>query len=287
MNGPVLSGGVIVLVAVLLWMLYLLPSWRGKYQYNAAERNAVRLNQALRVLAETSETPEEVHLELNARTALAQQKLAKRLQSEKEAAELVKLRAELAATRADPVVRQARARRRVRVVAASVLAIGLAVAGLGVWQVVTGGSQVLIWVGGAAAVAGALALQKMASVARRALARPAAEVVAAPASRVSPPLHDQGRASWTPRPLPAPMAQVTGSLAQTARAEIEAKQDLVRAERMAELRRRAAQMAPAEPVALPAPAAAEEASPYARMGFVDDAEIEQHVRRMLQRRAAG
>mgnify|MGYP007112216699 CR=1 FL=1 len=284
MNGPVLSGGVIVLVAVLLWMLYLLPSWRGKYQYNAAERNAVRLNQALRVLAETSETPEEVHLELNARTALAQQKLAKRLQSEKEAAELVKLRAELAATRADPVVRQARARRRVRVVAASVLVIGLAVAGLGLWQVVTGGSQVLIWVGGAAAVAGALALQKMASVARRALARPAAEVVAAPASRVSPPLHDQGRASWTPRPLPAPMAQVTGSLAQTARAEIEAKQDLVRAERMAELRRRAAQMAPAEPVALPAP---EEASPYARMGFVDDAEIEQHVRRMLQRRAAG
>ena len=77
MDGPVLSGGVIVLVAVLLWMLYLLPSWRGRFQYDAAERNAVRLNQALRVLAETSETPGEVRLELNARTALAQQKLAK------------------------------------------------------------------------------------------------------------------------------------------------------------------------------------------------------------------
>lgn len=101
MDGPVLSGGVIVLVAVLLWMLYLLPSWRGRFQYDAAERNAVRLNQALRVLAETSETPGEVRLELNARTALAQQKLAKRLQSEKEAAELMALREELAATRAD------------------------------------------------------------------------------------------------------------------------------------------------------------------------------------------
>jgi len=44
MDGPVLSGGVIVLVAVLLWMLYLLPSWRGRFQYDAAERNAVRLN---------------------------------------------------------------------------------------------------------------------------------------------------------------------------------------------------------------------------------------------------
>ena len=40
----------------------------------------MRLNQALRVLAETSETPEEVRLELSARTALAQQKLAKQVQ---------------------------------------------------------------------------------------------------------------------------------------------------------------------------------------------------------------
>lgn len=290
MNGPVLSGGVIVLVAVLLWMLYLLPSWRGRYQYNASERNAVRLNQALRVLAETSETPDEVRLELNARTALAQQKLAKRLQSEKEASELIRLRAELAATRADPVLRQARARRRVRVVAASVLILGLSIAGLGVWQLVSGGAQILIWIGGALAVVAAVALQKMASVARRSLSRPAAEVLPEPAPRVSPPLHDQGRASWTPRPLPAPMAQVSGSLAHTARAEIEAAQELRRAERVAELRRRAAQMAPPEPVALPAPpapAAAEAASPYSRMGFVDDAEIEQHVRQMLQRRAAG
>ena len=290
MNGPVLSGGVIVLVAVLLWMLYLLPSWRGRYQYNAAERNAVRLNQALRVLAETSETPEEVHLELNARTALAQQKLAKRLQSEKEAAELVKLRAELAATRADPVLRQARARRRVRVVAASVLVIGLSVAGLGIWQVVAGGSQVLVWVGGVVSVLAALTLQKTASVARRAMNRPAAALLSQSAPRVSPPLHDQGRATWTPRPLPAPMASVNGSLAQTARAEIDAKQELRRAERVAELRRRAAHMAPPEPVTLPSPAARGEqdaVSPYARMGFVDDAEIEQHVRQLLQRRAAG
>ncbi len=58
--------------------------------------------------------------------------------------------------------------------------------------------------------------------------------------------------------------------------------------RVAELRARAAQMAPPEPVTLPAaPAAAESASPYAQMGIVDDAEIEQHVRQLLQRRATG
>jgi hypothetical protein len=28
-------------------------------------------------------------------------------------------------------------------------------------------------------------------------------------------------------------------------------------------------------------------SPYARMGYVDDAEIEAHVRRMMERRATG
>lgn len=54
MGGQVLGGGVIVAVTVLLWLVYLLPSWHSRRQYDAAERNAVRLNQALRVLAETA-----------------------------------------------------------------------------------------------------------------------------------------------------------------------------------------------------------------------------------------
>ncbi|MFS0895254.1 hypothetical protein [Microbacterium sp. 179-I 3D3 NHS] len=281
MDGPVLSGGVIVLVAVLLWMLYLLPSWRGRFQYNAAERNAVRLNQALRVLAETSETPGEVRVELNARTALAQQKLAKRVQSEREAAELEALRRELAATRADPVLRQARARRRVRVVATTTLVLGVVLAGLGVWQILATGTQTLAWGGGVLVVCAGLTLQRMASVARRSARRPAA---AAPASapRVAPELHDQGRATWTPRPLPEPMVAVAGSRAQTARAEIDAQEERLKAARVAALRERAERMAPAAPAQLPAAS-----SPYATMGFVDDAEIEAHVRELLARRATG
>ncbi|MGH3688658.1 MAG: hypothetical protein ACRDT7_00755 [Microbacterium sp.] len=281
MDGPVLSGGVIVLVAVLLWMLYLLPSWRGRFQYNASERNAVRLNQALRVLAETSETPGEVRFELNARTALAQQKLAKRVQSEREAAELESLREELAATRADPVIRRARSRRRVRVTATSTLLVGLVVAGLGVWQLLATGSSVMLWLGGAAILVAGVALQRMAAVAGR-VAR-ATHVVAAPAaSRVAPELHDQGRATWTPRPLPEPLVSVAGSRAQAAQAQMEAQEQRRKAARVAALRERAEQMAPEAPVALPAAS-----SPYARMGFVDDAEIEAHVREMLSRRAAG
>ena len=88
MDGQVLGGGVIVAVSVLLWLVYLVPSWYERRQYDAAERNAVRLNQALRVLAETSETPDEVRLELNARTALAQQREAKRALAEREPANL-------------------------------------------------------------------------------------------------------------------------------------------------------------------------------------------------------
>ncbi|MFJ4222584.1 hypothetical protein [Microbacterium sp. NPDC089695] len=287
MGGPVLSGGVIVLVAVLLWLLYLLPSWRGRFQYDAAERNAVRLNQALRVLAETSETPDEVRLELNARTALAQQKLAKRLQSEKEAAELVALREQLAAAKADPVLRQARARRRVRVFATSLLVSGLAVTGVGVWQLVASQAQILLWVGGAVVVTAALLLQRMASVAGRSVRR-TVESAQPARERVSPPLHDQGPATWTPRALPEPLVSVAGSRAQVARAEIDAQEAVRKAARLAELRERAERMAPAAPARIPAPVAAETApSPYARMGFVDDAEIEAHVRDLLARRAAG
>ncbi|WP_341973972.1 hypothetical protein [Microbacterium sp. LWO13-1.2] len=281
MDGPVLSGGVIVLVAVLLWMLYLLPSWRGRFQYNAAERNAVRLNQALRVLAETSETPGEVRLELNARTALAQQKLAKRVQAEKESAELEELRRELAATRADPAVRQARVRRRVRVAATTTLLVGASLVGLGVWQVVATGAQMLLWIGGCTVVLAGVALQQMAAVASRAARRSVPRPIAA-APRVAPPLHDQGRASWTPRPLPEPLVSVAGSRAQAARAEMDAQDERRKAARLAELRERAERMARPAPPQIPAAT-----SPYARMGFVDDAEIESHVREMLARRAAG
>jgi hypothetical protein len=173
----------------------------------------------------------------------------------------------------------------VRVTASALLVIALAVAGIGVWQLVNGGAQLLIWVGGALALVAAVILQKMAAVARRAALRPASIAMEDAAPRVSPPLHDQGRASWTPRPLPESMAAVAGSATQIARAEIEAQQQLRRAARVAALRERAEQMAAPAPV--PLPAAKEAPSPYARMGFVDDEEIEQHVRQLLERRAAG
>lgn len=292
MNGPVLSGGVIVLVAALLWLLYFLPSWRGQHQYDAAERNALRLNRALRVLAETSETPREVHLELNARTALAQQRLAKRVQSDREQAELQRLREQLAATHADPAFRRARARRRARLVATVLFALALAAIGVGAWQLAGGGSALLIWIGGAVALFAFGMLQRMAAVARRA-ARRSASVATAPPIDVAPAreaeLHDQGPRTWTPRTLPEPLVSVTGSRAHAARATIDAQVLAREAARAAELQRKSEELAPPAPRELPMVAEARTASdsPYSRMGYVDDAEIEAHVRRLLAQRAAG
>lgn len=71
----VVGGGVLVAVAAALWIVYLLPNWFRRRQYEASERHAIRLQQTLRVLAETAETPEAVRLEATAREVVAQRRI--------------------------------------------------------------------------------------------------------------------------------------------------------------------------------------------------------------------
>ncbi|HEX5857567.1 MAG TPA: hypothetical protein VFY91_05605 [Microbacterium sp.] len=285
MGGPVLGGGVIVLVAALLWLVYLLPSWHGRHQYNAAEKNAVRLNQALRVLAETSETPGEVRLELNARTALAQQRLARRTRAELESAQLEQARRELAAARAQPAARRARARRRARLLTTLVGLTAIALAAWGAWLVVATGSQVMLWSGVLLSVVCGLLLRRMARIgARGAVRAEVAEPVMEPVVQdVALPVAP----SWTPRPLPRPLSASAGSRAAAALDAAEALRVAAREEailvRAAE--RQPPSIAAARRVHERAAASAE--SPFTGMGHVDDAEIEAHVRQLLARRAAG
>jgi hypothetical protein len=302
MDGQLLGGGVVVAVAVLLWLVYLLPTWQSRAQYNAAERNAVRLNQALRVLAQTSETPEEVRVELTTREAAATQRLARRLQAEQSRLKLEesrlrrdrdlvaieRKRAELAALRAAPEVRQAKARRRVRLAATLLVAAGMAVAGLGVWALVAGVGVAGLVAGGAMVVTGAIVLQRMAAVQARSASRAAATVQAPPVRRSSAPavLIDEADRGWVPRSLPAPLTATAGSRAQTARAEADARDALRRAAEQEALRVRAAELRPAPVSIETARTEAPAASAYARMGYVDDAEIEAHVRELLARRAS-
>jgi len=70
-----IGGGVLVAAAAALWIAYLLPSWLRRRQYLATERNAVRLQQTLRILAETAETPEPVRFEATAREVATQQRI--------------------------------------------------------------------------------------------------------------------------------------------------------------------------------------------------------------------
>lgn len=69
------GGGLVVVAAAALWLVYLIPTWLRRREYLATERNAVRLQQTLRILAETAEVPEEVRVEANARTVVEQQRM--------------------------------------------------------------------------------------------------------------------------------------------------------------------------------------------------------------------
>jgi len=91
----VVGGGVLVAVAAALWIVYLLPNWFRRRQYEASERHAIQLQQTLRVLAETAETPEAVRLEATAREVVAQRRiLAAQEQAAAHQAEAARLAAE-------------------------------------------------------------------------------------------------------------------------------------------------------------------------------------------------
>lgn len=314
MGGQVLGGGVIVAVAVALWLVYLLPSWASRYQYTSSERNAVRLNQALRVLAETSETPREVRLELNARTALAQQRLARRAQAEREQADLAvaraaleaakeesaterelaraaqaeavaAARAERAAVRERPALRRARARRRMRLTTTVLAIAALAATGVGAWQFLSAATSVLLWAGGGTFLLCAVVLIRMSRVASRGAVR---ERPVAATERVAPAMPDLavGRprsAAWTPRELPKPLASSSGSRAAAVLDAQEAREALRVAAREEAIRDLAQQN---QPPSIDEARVAR-ASEFTRMGYVDDAEIEAHVRDLLTRRAVG
>ncbi|WP_449283160.1 hypothetical protein [Leucobacter sp.] len=164
MTGGVLGGGVIFVIAALLWAAVLVPAWIRRREFRAAERNAARLQRTLRVLAETAEVPQEVHLEATARQALAHEKLLRTAQKRQEAerqaelaeARAVQVRAEIHAQRMQrkqaAVQRSARLRkpvvRRFRALAALGALVGLIGALVGIGFAVAGsGVAIVVWSG--------------------------------------------------------------------------------------------------------------------------------------------
>lgn len=160
MTGGVLGGGVIFVIAALLWAAVLVPAWARRREFRAAERNALRLQRTLRILAETSEVPQEVRLEATAREALAHEKLLRTAQRQQEAereAELAEARA--ASVRAEIRAQQMRRRqaaaqraaklrrpaaRRVRAIAALGALMGLLGALVGIGLLIAGSGPALL-----------------------------------------------------------------------------------------------------------------------------------------------
>ncbi|MBP1242674.1 hypothetical protein ABID92_001432 [Frigoribacterium sp. PvP120] len=220
------GGGVVLALVAVLWLVYLVPTWHRRQEYLATERNAVRLQQTLRILAQTAELPEEVRIEANARSVADAQRILRQEEGKREALrrahEAARQRAltrELAA--AAPVLRAAdhdpalaaRRLRRSRLVSTLVLvASALAV----VVGVASFASAWLLAVAGVVFGAGSVAvLSQLAAVSR---ARARRQRVVTPAGEAQPlrdfsdgfssaPAEDAAQASrsWTPVPVPAPL----------------------------------------------------------------------------------
>ncbi len=224
------GGGIVLLLAAVLWLVYLMPSWAARRQYLATERNAIRLQQTLRILAQTAELPEEVRVEMNAKSLAEAQRVAR----SEEAKRTAIVRAHEAARQREitrrlaeqaPVLERAAnvpaltamRMRRSRLGATLLGTVGLVVA---VVVLVTAPQLWLVAVAGLLAVGGSAAvLAQLHQVARARKARAAA--AGADATRASrpatawtdpaPPLSDRAPTgpardrSWTPNAVPKPL----------------------------------------------------------------------------------
>jgi hypothetical protein len=211
-------GGIIIALSALLWLAYLLPTWLRRRQYLATERNAVRLQQTLRVLAETAEVPDEVRAEASARSVAEQQRALRRVAEEAEAAARAR---DAAAARALPKVAPqtvasptaAVRLRRTRLTATGVLALALVGILVGIGQVASAGVWGLLVVSSIAAMLALAGLQRMSRIAQ------ARKVAQAPVRRVVrtafPDFGEQQEPQaaapvveaqpWTPVPVPKPL----------------------------------------------------------------------------------
>lgn len=216
-----LGGGAIIAFAAVLWLLYLTPTWLRRREYVRTERTAVRLQQTLRVLAETAEVPDEVRAEVSARSVAEQHRaLRESARRAESVARPREAKAERRLAKAGRVSREPRSRaaaasqasatrlRRSRVLATNLFVVGLTITGWGVTDIASGGSWEFL-VGGVVLSLGAVALLQRASTvaaAHRAVTAVDHTVVVPeePRSFTDWQLAEPSRPTWTPVPLPKP-----------------------------------------------------------------------------------
>ena len=203
------GGGILFAVAAVLWLAYLVPNWLQRREYIASERNAVRLQQTIRVLAETAEAPDAVRMESAAKARVVASKMAKQ-----------RVLAEARAT-VDVQAAAAARLRRTRLATTSLLAIALGVLGWQGWLAVTVGveavSTMTVAIAGLLALGGGALLRGVNRTASARAAKAAAEARRAadastqpvvPQRRVVSRTIEQPTREWTPQRLPQPLSQL-------------------------------------------------------------------------------
>ena len=306
------GGGTAILIAIAagLWMLYLVPMWRRRREFLATERNAVRLQQTLRIMAQTAEVPQEVHAEMTARAIAAQERsLAARQREEHaiarahEAAAQRAMRLQLAGTAPGLIAEMDAARlgqRRLRRsrAATSLLTLG-ALAGVG--ASIAAAAWAWTALAGFIALSGMLLLRGLARASQRrtgqAAPRAASFVDYAPVAATER-RSVQPTREWTPVPLPkptylavprAPEVPAAPAARAVPRPAVDHAAVLAAAAEEAERAQRTARPAAQQSAEQPAqrPAAELGDSRFARMGILDGLPTEApDLDEVLQRRRA-
>lgn len=288
-----IGSSVIIALAALLWLVYLVPTWLRRREYLATERNAVRLQQTLRIMAETAEVPDQVRAETSARSAALQERVLRKEQqraaavAEAQAAALAREAARrLAETQpaiaADVAVGSSASRRlrRSRAITSIFLLIAFVASGIGIAQFMAVGSWALLAAGVIVTVGALAMLGQMAAVstARAELARSlrTRPAVVVKKQSISVPVPQAAvQTTWTPVPVPKPLYMARPQVERAVIASLEAAAELRQATADAEEALRRAhqepEVTPIRPVpAVPSRVATAAPSRFAAMGFIDE-----------------
>jgi hypothetical protein len=241
---------ILLLVAAALWLIYLVPMWMKRSEYYATERNAARLGQTIRLLANTTEASQEIRAELKARS------IAKK---EREAERQLRLME-------SPTLTLAERRRRTKQVFSITLATGTVA---GATAFLAGWPLQVIWASSTVATVSFAILGRLNRVTQTARNRPAEyQVPRTHATELRNPR------AWTPTPLPQPLSAKTVVEEQP----LPSHDELLRQAQVAALAQRPDDFA-GDGLAV--------VSPFARMGSLDQKPAERvNLDEVLARRRA-
>jgi hypothetical protein len=196
---------IMVAIAAALWFAYFVPSWMRRREYLDTERTATRLQQTLRVMAETAELPDQVRIEVSSRDAARTERL---LLAQQRRADAIAARAVATVSAAPPSsASSARMRRRrAHRLASALMAAATITIAVQLWLLAAGAAGAgawLVFAGGAAlGVAGASVRRRLDSRGARQApyAGPRTSAAAAQRAEQAPVTR-----AWTPVAVPAPL----------------------------------------------------------------------------------